>query len=101
MRDFGVVRIMGDDENTNLHVPVPPHREGGTAFPSPHDIPAGHHEKVEIDCAGSETRDIAYGLLRVLNDDDEAVGAWDPGLDAETLRNALEHIKLVSLIFHK
>ena len=92
MSDFGVVRDMGEDENTNLHVPVPPHREGGTSFPSPHEIPAGHHERPEIDCEGSQTRELAYGLLRVLNDDDEAVGAWDPGLDVDTLRAALEHM---------
>ncbi len=27
-------------------------------------------------------RDLAYGLIRVLDDDGEAVGAWDPKLDA-------------------
>ena len=54
--------------------PRPPPREGGTSFPSPHDIPAGHHAKPAIDCDGAETRDMAYGLLRVLNDEDAAVG---------------------------
>ena len=83
---------MGEEKETQMHVPVPPHREGGTSFPSPHDIPAGHHAKPAIDCEGAETRDMAYGLVRVLNDDDEAVGDWDPGLDAETLLQALEHL---------
>ena len=92
MSDIEVVRIMGEEKETNMHVPIPPHREGGTSFPSPHEIPAGHHEKPAIDCSGSDTRDLAYGLLRVLNDDDEAVGDWDPSLDADTLRQALEHM---------
>ncbi len=92
MSDFGVVKIMGEDTDVNMHVPVPPHREGGTAFPSPHDIPAGHHSKPSIDCAGEETRELAYGLLRVLNDDDEAVGQWNPELTPDELRTALEHM---------
>ena len=92
MSEYEVVRIMGQEEDTQMHVPVPPHREGGTAFASPHETPAGHHAKPPIDCEGAETREIAYGLLRVLNDDDEAIGEWDPGLDADTLRNALGHM---------
>ena len=83
---------MGEDGDTHMHVPVPPHREGGSEFPSPHDVPAGHHDKPAIDCNGAETRDLAYGLLRVLDDNDEAVGAWDPGLDPDTLRTALAHM---------
>ena len=90
MSDFGLVKIMGEDSEVNMHVPVPPHREGGTSFPSPHEIPAGHHTKPSIDCAGEETRDLAYGLLRVLNDDDEAVGEWDPKLSADELRAAAD-----------
>ena len=92
MSDFGLVKIMGEDSEVNMHVPVPPHREGGTSFPSPHDIPAGHHSKPSIDCSGEDTRDLAYGLLRVLNDDDEAVGEWDPKLSPDELRNALGHM---------
>ena len=86
MSDFGLVKIMGEDTDVNMHVPVPPHREGGTAFPSPHDIPAGHHSKPSIDCSGEETRDMAYGLLRVLNDEGEAVGEWNPELTPDELR---------------
>jgi 2-oxoisovalerate dehydrogenase E1 component alpha subunit len=47
---------------------------------------------VPIDCEGSETRDIAYGLLRVLNDEGDAVGEWNPNLDSETMKNALQHM---------
>ena len=39
-------------------------------------------------------RDLAYGLVRVLDDDGKAVGAWDPELDAETLRRALRAMML-------
>ena len=92
MSDFGLVRIMGKDEEVKMHVPVPPHREGGTSFPSPHDIPAGHHSMLPIDCSGEETRDLAYGLLRVLNDECEAVGDWNPNLSADEMRSALEHM---------
>jgi len=34
-------------------------------------------------------RDLAYGLVRVLDEEGTAVGPWSPQLDASTLRRAL------------
>ena len=42
-----------------------------------------------MDVEASAIRDLAYGLIRVLDDDGAAVGAWDPHLDPETLRAGL------------
>ena len=39
-------------------------------------------------------RDLAYALVRVLDDDGKAVGPWDPRLDAETLRRGLRAMML-------
>jgi 2-oxoisovalerate dehydrogenase E1 component alpha subunit len=38
--------------------------------------------------------DLAYGMVRVLGDDNEAVGPWDPKLDSDTLRKMLRAMAL-------
>ncbi|MFW2341450.1 thiamine pyrophosphate-dependent enzyme [Brevundimonas sp.] len=75
----------------SLRVPEPSGRPG--------DTPDFSHLK--IDAAGAvprpdalgdhrEMRDLAFQLVRVLDDDGKAVGPWDPKLDPETLRNGLK-----------
>ena len=56
--------------------------------------PAGDVDKPPI---GSRTRDIEFlssGLVRVLDDDHEAQGPWDPNLDPEKLQVALRWMLL-------
>jgi 2-oxoisovalerate dehydrogenase E1 component alpha subunit len=42
----------------------------------------------------AEYRDLAFTLIRVLNEAGEAVGPWDPKLDGETLRRGLRSMLL-------
>ena len=43
-------------------------------------------------CSAEDTAPHAKGLIRVLNDDGEAIGEWDPQLDAATLIQGLEYM---------
>ena len=82
-----------------LHIPEQHFKPGDQPDFSYLNLPeAGTAERPDIDVAASATRDLAYGLVRVLDDDGTAKGAWNPGLDAETLRKALR-IMLLTRIF--
>ena len=79
--------------NAPFHVPAPVARPGETPdfshlkFPEP-----GAHKRPSPDVNATETMELAFGLIRVLDDDHKAVGEWDPKLDAETLRTGLKHM---------
>jgi 2-oxoisovalerate dehydrogenase E1 component alpha subunit len=78
------------DPPLSLHIPAPAARPGDT--PDFSDIkppPAGSLARPPIDVEPLDIRELAYSLIRVLDDDGHAVGPWDPGLDAETLRAGL------------
>jgi 2-oxoisovalerate dehydrogenase E1 component alpha subunit len=78
-----------------LHVPEPKFRPGDTADFSDFDIPpAGAQARPDEAAQPGEMRDLAYGLVRVLNEDGVAVGAWDPKLSAETLLKMLRAMAL-------
>ena len=79
-----------------LHVPEPAARPGDEVDFSHIAIPAaGSVPRPDIAVAPSEIRDLAYTLIRVLDDEAKAVGPWDPRLDAETLRRMLRDMMLV------
>ena len=79
-----------------LHVPEPKFRPGDTVDFSHLKIPeAGSQPRPDEICDPSELSDFAYGLVRVLGEDDQAHGAWDPKLDAETLRTMLANMAMV------
>jgi 2-oxoisovalerate dehydrogenase E1 component alpha subunit len=76
---------------------VPPHR------PAPGETPdfayvrryaAGVAERPAVDVPAQETHELAYHLIRVLDDDGQPLGAWDPKLDPETLRRGLRAMML-------
>ena len=79
----------------DLHIPAPNARPGdkpdfsGWTFPEPGDTP-----RPDIDASPSELRDYAYGLIRVLDMEGNALGAWAPHLDPETLRRGLKYMIL-------
>jgi 2-oxoisovalerate dehydrogenase E1 component alpha subunit len=74
----------------SLHVPEPACRPGDTPdFSKALIEPAGAVERPEIDVAAKETHPLAYRLIRVLDDEGRAVGAWNPRVDPETLRRGL------------
>ncbi|MBA3812062.1 MAG: thiamine pyrophosphate-dependent dehydrogenase E1 component subunit alpha [Caulobacteraceae bacterium] len=51
-------------------------------------------ERPAIDVQAHEIRDLAYGLIRVLDDDGQAVGPWAPALDTQSLRDGLRWMML-------
>ena len=73
-------------EPLRLHVPEPTGRPGHkTDFSYLHLSPAGAVRRPPIDVAPVETSDLAYTLVRVLDEDGNAVGPWDPKADAALL----------------
>jgi 2-oxoisovalerate dehydrogenase E1 component alpha subunit len=74
----------------NLKVPGARFRPGDTPDFSYLDLPkAGAAARPEPSVAASQTRDLAYGLVRVLDEDANATGPWDPRLPPETLIRGL------------
>ncbi|KAB0734033.1 3-methyl-2-oxobutanoate dehydrogenase (2-methylpropanoyl-transferring) subunit alpha, partial [Pseudomonas aeruginosa] len=77
---------MSDYEPLRLHVPEPTGRPGcKTDFSYLHLSPAGEVRKPPVDVEPAETSDLAYSLVRVLDDDGNAVGPWNPQLSDEQL----------------
>lgn len=74
----------------SLHIPEPLFRPGqkpdfsGLRLSKPGEI-----RRPPIDAAPREIRDLADGVVRVLDDAGRAVGPWDPELSEEQLRRAL------------
>ena len=78
-----------------LHVPEPPARPGESADFTHFDIPAADAAPRPDEATHpSQMRDFAYGLVRVLDEDGHAVGAWDPKLPADTLLRMLRYMAL-------
>src|SRR6266699_67220 len=87
----------GEAAAPRLALHIPPHH------PAPGERPdfsyvrryaAGVTERPAVDVPAQETHELAYHLIRVLDDDGAAVGAWDPKLDPETLRRGLRAMML-------
>lgn len=80
----------------SLHVPEPKFRPGDEADFS--DIivpPAGSVPRPQENVHPSEIHDLAYSLVRVLDDDGKAVGPWDPRLSSEQKLAMLRYMALV------
>ncbi len=79
----------------SLHVPEPKFRPGDAVDFSHVDVGApGRLSRPDETCHPREMHEHAFGLVRVLGDDDRASGPWDPKLDADTLRAMLGHMAL-------
>jgi 2-oxoisovalerate dehydrogenase E1 component alpha subunit len=79
-----------------LHIPEPKYRPGDTADFSHIDIGApGAVPRPDESIHPSKMGELAYGLIRVLGDDNQAQGPWNPRLDADTLRAMLGHMAMV------
>ncbi|ABC35125.1 3-methyl-2-oxobutanoate dehydrogenase (2-methylpropanoyl-transferring) subunit alpha [Burkholderia thailandensis] len=73
-----------------LHVPEPTGRPGcKTDFSYLRLSPAGKVRKPPIDVAPADTSDLAYGLVRVLDEHGRAVGPWAPDIDPDILRKGI------------
>jgi len=79
----------------SLHVPQPAQRPGDQPDFSGITISAaGSARRPEADTSPREMSDLAYALIRVLDDAGNAVGPWNPRLDAEILRRGLKAMLL-------
>ncbi|TDR93038.1 thiamine pyrophosphate-dependent enzyme [Enterovirga rhinocerotis] len=75
----------------SLHIPEPKHRPGASHdFSDMRPPPAGLLDRPAIDISAGQAEPLARGLVRVLNEQGEAVGSWDPKLDPDRLRGGLK-----------
>ena len=73
-----------------LHVPEPTGRPGHeTDFSYLHLSRAGEVRRPPVEAMPADTSDLAFTLVRVLDDDGCAVGPWVPQIDADRLRRGL------------
>ena len=77
-------------QSLHLHVPEPTGRPGqDTDFSYLHLSPTGSVRKPAIEAAPADTADLAFTLVRVLDDTGRAVGPWAPEVDVALLRRGL------------
>jgi len=80
-------------ESLKFHVPEPEVRPGGTPDFSNVPIPkAGTALRPPPDAKPEAIRDLAYTIIRVLDDDGNAVGPWAGSLDDDELAEGLRHM---------
>jgi 2-oxoisovalerate dehydrogenase E1 component alpha subunit len=78
-----------------LHVPEPKFRPGDAVDFSHIEVPqAGAQPRPDEACAASETNPLCTDLVRVLGDDHQAHGPWDPRLSPDKLREMLRDMAL-------
>jgi 2-oxoisovalerate dehydrogenase E1 component alpha subunit len=78
-----------------LHIPEPPARPGEEADFSHIDVlPAGVTPRPDSVTPVHDMRDMAFGLVRVLDDVGQAVGPWNPLLSADAKRKILRDMAL-------
>ena len=81
---------MTQHEPLRLHVPEPTGRPGRhTDFSYLHLSPAGEVRRPPVDTQPADTNDLAYELVRVLDDAGRAVGPWAAPVDPQLLRRGL------------
>jgi 2-oxoisovalerate dehydrogenase E1 component alpha subunit len=80
---------------TRLHVPRPPARPGEAPDFSYVSIsPAGAVARPDPNAPLAQTANLASEMVRVLDDNQRAVGPWDPHLEASELQLGLRHMLL-------
>jgi len=81
-----------------LYVPEPAFRPGDAPDFSSLEIPAaGSAPLPDVVAPAADTHPLTTALVRVLGDDNKAVGPWDPKLDPETLRKMLRDMVIVRI----
>lgn len=79
-------------------VPQPKSRPGDAPDFSGVTIPsADSSRRPDVSETPDRMRELAYGLIRVLDDDGRAVGAWNPQLGSDVLRRGLRAMVLTRL----
>jgi 2-oxoisovalerate dehydrogenase E1 component alpha subunit len=75
----------------SLRVPEPTGRPGDTPDFSHLKLDAaGSVDRPPVDARPVQMLDLAFRLIRVLDDEGQAVGPWNPRVDAETLKKGLK-----------
>ncbi len=81
---------MSDSERLRLHVPEPTGRPGcQTDFSYLRLSPAGSVGRPPLDVEPIETSELALQLIRVLDEDSQAVGPWAEDISPDLLRRGL------------
>jgi 2-oxoisovalerate dehydrogenase E1 component alpha subunit len=81
---------MSQHQPLRLHVPEPTGRPGHhTDFSYLRVSPAGEVRRPPVDTLPADTSDLAYALIRVLDDTGRAVGPWALPTDPQMLRRGL------------
>lgn len=79
-----------------LHVPEPRFRPGDPVDFGFLSVPAaGAQPRPDETCLAAETYPLCTDLVRVLGEDDQAHGAWNPQLSPERMRDMLRRMALV------
>ena len=87
---------MSDTQPLSLRVPEPSARPGETPDFSYLNIPAaGETRRPAVDATAEHMRDLAFGLVRVLNEAGNAVGPWAMELEDSFLLQALRIMEKV------
>ncbi len=83
---------------SRLHIPHPPARPGEEPdFSYLETSPAGAIARPDINAKTADIEHLAVELIRVLDDDHNAVGPWDPRLDPGELQIGLRHMLLTRI----
>jgi 2-oxoisovalerate dehydrogenase E1 component alpha subunit len=87
---------MSTDIPLSLHVPEPAVRPGAAPDFSSFQVPeAGSVRRPPVDVRADDIRDLAYLIIRVLDDEGRAVGPWSGGLTDEQLLQGLRHMMVL------
>ncbi|WP_315761215.1 3-methyl-2-oxobutanoate dehydrogenase (2-methylpropanoyl-transferring) subunit alpha [Sphingomonas sp. Y38-1Y] len=79
-----------------LHVPEPRFRPGDAVDYSHVEVPpAGSARRPEPGEPAASFHELSFGLVRVLDDEGQAVGPWAPRLSPDVLRTMLRNMALV------
>jgi 2-oxoisovalerate dehydrogenase E1 component alpha subunit len=91
----GIGGAMTNSARLSLHIPEPKVRPGGQPDFSELKIPnAGSVHRPDITVRAKELAAYSDTLIRVLDDNGQAVGEWDPKLDSDMLRRGLRAMML-------
>ena len=78
-----------------LHIPEPKFRPGDEAdFSDVAVPPVDAIARPDEASLPADVQSLAFGLVRVLDDDHQAKGSWNPNLDADQLRLMLRNMML-------
>jgi len=89
------MKTLKNSRALSLRIPEPRFRPGETPDFSNLGIPeAGATRRPDVATEPKDMRELAYGLVRVLTLDGEAVGPWNPKVEVEVLKRGLRSMML-------